>query len=551
MNLLSRLVLLIGLFFSVIGGGLWLTTRSARSAVDTLAQEWREDKSRYFENAVKLQGAALESLVSSYAWWPQTVKYMDAPTEKWAADNLDNIVGSANGADALWVLSPGLELVHSMNETYGHPPLPIADPGALQQFKGSNTFRFFTSFGGQLWEIYGAVILDTAVKSKAPPTHGYLLLGKRWDENWLARLGSLAGARLSTQFVVPGQAVTLVDPENVSHRYHHRLAGADGRTLAVVTGQFELATADETAATIERQLLLAGLSLVAALCAVTVFLGLHVLRPMGKIARSLETRNPIVIADLLGEKTEFGEIARLLANQLRQGRMLQEEIRRHLATTSPDDRRRESETNEALRLRLAGNLHDGPMQAIYAAGLQVSALLSSPRPVEPAKLESVNTILTQANADLRNILLGLEPEELREQDLETALHRLEQHMLRIGRCEFRLEIAEGCLDGLSREAQLHLYYIGRELVSNALRHAKPTEASLRYRNLSGFLRLDWMNDGVPARETIREGNGLRNIAHRVQELGGTWQHRQENSARWTVMLEVPYTSLTNPAAPLA
>ena len=124
-------------------------------------------------------------------------------------------------------------------------------------------------------------------------------------------------------------------------------------------------------------------------------------------------------------------------------------------------------------------------------------------------------------------------------------------MLRIGRCEFRLEIAEGSLDGLSREAQLHLYYIGRELVSNALRHARPAHASLRYRNLSGFLRLDWMNDGVPARETIREGNGLRNIAHRVQELGGTWQHHQENSARWTVMLELPYTSLTNSTAPLA
>lgn len=543
MNLLSRLVLLIGLFFSVIGGGLWLSTYSARTAIDELATEWQADKSGYFENAVKLQGVALESLVKSYAWWPQMVRYVEAPTKEWAANNLDYIVGRLNGADALWVLNPDMVLIHSINESYGQPPLPFTEPGALKQLSGNNTFRFFTNIRGQLWEIYGALILDSAPD---PTAHGYLLLGKHWDENWLARLEALAGARLSVQFGAPAGAPPLAAAGSVLPSYRHWLAGPDGRTLATVTGQFELRAATETANTIERQLLLAGVCLLAALCAVTAFLAIHVLRPMGKIARCLETRNPIVIADLLGEKTEFGEIARLLANQLRQGRMLQEEIRRHLATPSADDQRREAETNESLRLRLASNLHDGPMQAIYAAGLQVDSLLAGKNPVAVAQLASVNSILNQAAADLRNIVLDLEPEELRDQDLESALHRLEKHMHQIGRCAFTLEIAEGCLDGLSREAQLHLYYIARELVSNALRHARPAQASLRYRNLAGFLRLDWMNDGVSGLTPFREGTGLRNIGHRVQEFGGTWRHRREPSGIWTVMVELPYTSLTNP-----
>lgn len=538
MNLLSRLLLLIGIFFAVIGGGLWLTTIAARSAVESLAQGWKEDKARHFTTAVRLQGAVLESLVTSYAWWPQMANFMQAPTENWAKNNLDAVIGTAHGPDALWVLNPQLELVHSINEKYEQPPLPFSDQGVLRQLTGNNTFRFFSDFRGQLWEVYGALILDPSSVPK-----GYFLLGKRWDENWLARLESQAGVQLSLQPAAQNQARRPDSGSAAASQFRHRLAGPDGKTVAVVSGQFDLAEAERTAGTIERQLLLAGACLLAALCAVTIFLGLHVLRPMGKITRSLETRNPIVIADLLGEKSEFGEIARLLANQFRQGRMLQEEIRRHLALPSADDRRREAETNEALRLRLASDLHDGPMQAIYAAGLQVSSMLAANGVVGATQLEGVNTVLNQATADLRNIVLDLEPEEFRDQDLETALHRLEKHMRQIGHCEFEFEAADGSLDGLSREAQLHLYYISRELVSNALRHSRPSRAALRYRNLSGFLHVDWMNDGVPAGAVSREGRGLNNIGHRVQELGGTWKHAQASPGKWTVAIELPYTSL--------
>lgn len=546
MNLLSRFALLFLVLTLGLGGAFWLAHYRAEQDLSLSTQQESRERSQRLRSAITLHGRPLETLVSSYSWWNDMVKYLAKPDPAWAAKNIDNMVGVPNGGDSVWVLNNDLQLVHTIGANYERRALPFGSPAELKTVLQSRyTFTYYTLIDGKLWQIFGAAVQSADFWRHETPVHGYILVGKEWDDGWLAPLSALAGARLS---------VAPTDAPHPPTAHRQVLTGLGNRPIAALDAIFDFNTIEDSHRSFDNQLLIIGLATISVLAGIALALGVFVLRPLGRISRSLESRTSTHLTPLLTARGEFGEIARLVAGQLRWGRMLEEEMQRQLERANPEVLRRDAESNEALRLRLSGDIHDGPIQSIYAAGLQISAMQASAEQGKvspPEQFALVNSVLQQASSDLRNLILDLEPEEMREQDLDSALHRMERHLKQFARCAFELDTGDHLIDGLSRNAQTELYFICRELTSNALRHARPTSASLRFSAQNGFLRLEWYNDGS-TRQTRSSGggNGLRNIERRVSELGGTVTHGPEGKSGWRVICEIPFTSLETPAVPL-
>lgn len=542
MSTLLRLCLILGVLLLLIGGALWQTHEEGQSSLLRLQQEQRDERGRTFERAVLLHGAGLTTLTGSYSWWSDMVRFMETRDPTWVVENVDPLAGAPNAGDALWVLDQDLAVIHQVDVDYGRPPAPFDDTSQLRAFIGDRfQFNFFAVIQGELWQVFGAAIQDPNFWRHETPVRGYFLLGKRWDETWLVRLGDLTQSRLEVHTGVGGYSPA---PAGFSRP----VRGLAGEPVAFVTGNVDTVglQAVREALGQEYRIVMAGFLLLAA--AVVIAFGFLVLRPLTQILRSLESRNPTPLASLLRARSPFGEIARLLSSQFRQGRMLQDEIRRHLDSQDPSQAARTAESSADLRVRLAQDLHDGPLQSLYAAGLRLAALQkqrTAGQEVPPEELASVGLILNECSANLRNLLFGLEPEELRDHDLEAALERLERYLLSVI-SEFELSLEDHALDGLTREAQVHLFYICRELVSNAIRHARPTTAALGFTRRDGFLLVKWANDGVldPA-SSPAPGNGLRNIEQRVEAMDGSCQYRLSRN-RWTIAIELPYTSLIAP-----
>ena len=93
---------------------------------------------------------------------------------------------------------------------------------------------------------------------------------------------------------------------------------------------------------------------------------------------------------------------------------------------------------------------------------------------------------------------------------------------------------------LSSEQRRHVYLVIKEALTNARRHAQPTEVAVRLAMREGGLRIEIEDDGatpVSQASTSNGGNGLRNMNARASALGGwlTIEPRQPSSGTRVVL----------------
>ena len=177
---------------------------------------------------------------------------------------------------------------------------------------------------------------------------------------------------------------------------------------------------------------------------------------------------------------------RLLVSERRRHEAVEAENARLLA----EARERESERarlSEQLvhaeqdeRRRLALFLHDEPVQNMSGISLMLDAALNSieeGRPEEGRKvIESALQRHRETIRSLRDLSFNLEPVVLRDQGFAAAVRGLTD---RLGIAEgLRVELDVGLGDELAENAQVALYQIIREALSQAVRRGPPTAVSV-------------------------------------------------------------------------
>lgn len=171
------------------------------------------------------------------------------------------------------------------------------------------------------------------------------------------------------------------------------------------------------------------------------------------------------------------------------------------------------------RERIARELHDGAIQALFALGmrLQHSALMTT-EPQVCSRLEEDVATLDGVIRELRGYIFGLRPGVLRENGLEQAMREL------VRRFELESGISTALdLDApsLSPEASAEILQVVAEALSNVRKHAHALtcRVSLRLEDECVVLRVE--DDGRGFDPAVTSGgHGLRNFRERAARLGG-------------------------------
>ncbi len=96
-------------------------------------------------------------------------------------------------------------------------------------------------------------------------------------------------------------------------------------------------------------------------------------------------------------------------------------------------------------------------------------------------------------------------------------------------------------DELRSDYKINLYRITQELVQNTIKHAKASSIFLELSSGENELRLKISDDGQGFKATSgKMGIGHKNIASRVDQLGGRWKIRSKIGKGTSVLIFLPF-----------
>ena len=133
---------------------------------------------------------------------------------------------------------------------------------------------------------------------------------------------------------------------------------------------------------------------------------------------------------------------------------------------------------------------------------------------------TLNETLKDAVSQVRNMARGLASITLNEESLEESIEQLADEMGALYNIPCDVS-HNGKLPDLARKTKEQLYFIVREAVNNAAKHAKPKHItiSIESDDSSWALRIEDNGGGLPKNKTNHEGLGLRIMRHRAIRIG--------------------------------
>jgi signal transduction histidine kinase len=185
----------------------------------------------------------------------------------------------------------------------------------------------------------------------------------------------------------------------------------------------------------------------------------------------------------------------------------------------------------AERRRLARELHDGPVQSLWALGAELHQLLKEAALTPPevrAGLLALQRAWTEVYEELRRTIQelhqALPAENALAQALEQDLARLARQTGIATRLTVTLDPQQRLLD---RTAELQLIRIAQTALANVRRHAQASQVHVSLQAEGAGIRLCVEDDGVGFEAsqmaedaTEREQYGLAIMHERAEALGG-------------------------------
>lgn len=169
---------------------------------------------------------------------------------------------------------------------------------------------------------------------------------------------------------------------------------------------------------------------------------------------------------------------------------------------------------------LAEQLHDGPLQDLLAARLELDEVRE--RHSDPA-LDAAYQAVQETATRLRSTVTALHPHVLTEVGLTAAVRELIRDYEHRGNFAIEADLEEV---GRPRSQSL-LYRAARELLANARKHARASTVRVRLARAADAITLSVVDDGTgfdPAilRRCVAEGHiGLASLAVRIDAMGGS------------------------------
>ena len=195
------------------------------------------------------------------------------------------------------------------------------------------------------------------------------------------------------------------------------------------------------------------------------------------------------------------------------------------------------------RGRIARDLHDTVSQELFAATMILSGVSQMVDQLTKEdmhrQLQAVETMLTDAQNDLRVLLLHLRPTELENKTLQEGLQMILKELT--DKSNIRV-VYKDMVKQVPKRIEDNLFRIAQEFVSNTLKHAKASQIEVYLYQNSQEIQLKMLDNGVGfdlSASSDELSYGLKNIQERVDEMAGTVQFLSAKGKGTSMDVHIP------------
>ena len=195
------------------------------------------------------------------------------------------------------------------------------------------------------------------------------------------------------------------------------------------------------------------------------------------------------------------------------------------------------------RGRIARDLHDTVSQELFAASMILSGVSQMADQLSKEDLhnqiQAVEAMLTDAQNDMRVLLLHLRPTELENKTLQEGLQMILKELTDKSNIHV---VYKDMVKKVPKRIENNLFRIAQEFISNTLKHAKASQIEVYLYQNSQEIQLKMLDNGVGYdlnASTDEMSYGLKNIQERVDEMAGTVQFLSAKGKGTSIDVRVP------------
>jgi signal transduction histidine kinase len=225
------------------------------------------------------------------------------------------------------------------------------------------------------------------------------------------------------------------------------------------------------------------------------------------------------------------ESVRATAGLVLENERLAAEVRAQLAEVRASRVRLVAAT-DAERRRLERNLHDGAQQRLVTLSIALGLAASRGNPDDVDVLLRAQDELEEAIAELRELARGIHPTLLREEGLEAAVEALAR------RTPLPVAVEGSVEDELPDAVELAAYFLVSEALTNVVKHASASEATVRLKRAAGMLLIEVSDDGIGGARAAAD-SGLAGLRGRLEALDAKLVVESEPGRGTRIRTEIP------------
>ena len=187
------------------------------------------------------------------------------------------------------------------------------------------------------------------------------------------------------------------------------------------------------------------------------------------------------------------------------------------------------------RRRIERNLHDGAQQRLVTLSVALGLEASRVDATTARLLSRAQDEVEEAITELRELARGIHPTLLRDAGLRAAVEALAR------RAPLPVTVQCTVRGRLPEPLELAAYFVVSEALTNIVKHASATEASVRLERKPATLRVTVADDGKGGAR-VKPGSGLAGLNDRLEALDATLSIDSEASRGTTVCADFPCES---------